>query len=108
LNLLRAACCFYVGFALICVIRQQFAGGVLSSPNFRQDVLDEFFVEHCPKQCTNNPPPPEVIGYRTGASRSCYRDCRHRRGGGLSFIALQSVRFWYKADTHVRRAHVRL
>ena len=38
-------------------------GGVLSSPNFRLDVLDEFFVEHCPKHCSyNNPPPSEVIG----------------------------------------------
>jgi len=39
------------------------SGGVLSSPNFRQDVLDEFFARHCPKHCsTNNPPPSEVIG----------------------------------------------
>jgi enamine deaminase RidA (YjgF/YER057c/UK114 family) len=39
------------------------AGGVLSSPNFRQDVLDEFFAQHCPKHCSsNNPPPSEVIG----------------------------------------------
>ena len=38
-------------------------GGVLGSPNFRLDVLDEFFAEHCPKHCsTNNPPPSEVIG----------------------------------------------
>lgn len=38
-------------------------GGVLSSPNFRQDVLDEFFAEHCPKHHSkNNPPPSEVIG----------------------------------------------
>jgi enamine deaminase RidA (YjgF/YER057c/UK114 family) len=38
-------------------------GGVLSSPNFRQDVLDEFFAQHCPKLCSNNnPPPSEVIG----------------------------------------------
>ncbi|MER9544938.1 RidA family protein [Mesorhizobium sp. M0437] len=38
-------------------------GGVLSSPNFRLDVLDEFFAEHCPKHCSyNNPPPSEVIG----------------------------------------------
>src|SRR5438445_7958777 len=38
-------------------------GGVLSSPNFRLDVLDEFFEEHCPKHCSyNNPPPSEVIG----------------------------------------------
>ena len=38
-------------------------GGVLSSPNFRLDVLDEFFAEHCPKHCSyNNPPPSEIIG----------------------------------------------
>jgi enamine deaminase RidA (YjgF/YER057c/UK114 family) len=38
-------------------------GGVLSSPNFRLDVLDAFFAEHCPKHCSdNNPPPSEVIG----------------------------------------------
>ena len=39
------------------------SGGVLSSPNFRQDVLDQFFAQHCPKHCSNNnPPPSEVIG----------------------------------------------
>ena len=38
-------------------------GGVLSSPNFRQDVMDEFFAQHCPKHCSyNNPPPSELIG----------------------------------------------
>jgi enamine deaminase RidA (YjgF/YER057c/UK114 family) len=38
-------------------------GGVLSSPNYRLDVMDEFFAEHCPKHCSNNnPPPSEVIG----------------------------------------------
>jgi enamine deaminase RidA (YjgF/YER057c/UK114 family) len=38
-------------------------GGILSSPNFRIDVMDEFFAEHCPKHCSyNNPPPSEVIG----------------------------------------------
>ena len=38
-------------------------GGVLSSPNFRQDVMDEFFAEYCPKHCSyNNPPPSELIG----------------------------------------------
>jgi enamine deaminase RidA (YjgF/YER057c/UK114 family) len=38
-------------------------GGVLGSLNFRLDVLDEFFAEHCPKHCSyNNPPPSEVIG----------------------------------------------
>ena len=39
------------------------SGGVLSSPNFRLDLLDEFFARHCPKHCSyNNPPPSEVIG----------------------------------------------
>ena len=39
------------------------SGGVLSSPNFRLDVLDEFFAQHCSKHCSyNNPPPSEVIG----------------------------------------------
>lgn len=39
------------------------SGGVLASPNFRLDVLDEFFAHHCPKHCSyNNPPPSEVIG----------------------------------------------
>jgi enamine deaminase RidA (YjgF/YER057c/UK114 family) len=38
-------------------------GGVLSSPNYRLDVMDEFFTEHCPKHCShNNPPPSELIG----------------------------------------------
>jgi enamine deaminase RidA (YjgF/YER057c/UK114 family) len=38
-------------------------GGVLSSPNFRQDVLDEFFAQHCPRlRSSDNPPPSEVIG----------------------------------------------
>lgn len=38
-------------------------GGVLSSPNFRQDVLDAFFAEHCPRlRSDDNPPPSEVIG----------------------------------------------
>jgi len=38
-------------------------GGVLTSPNFRQDVMDDFFAEHCPKHCSyNNPPPSELIG----------------------------------------------
>jgi len=39
------------------------SGGVLGSPNCRMDVADEFFAEHCPKQCSyNNPPPSELIG----------------------------------------------
>ena len=38
-------------------------GGVLGSPNFRQDVMDEFFAQYCPKHCSyNNPPPSELIG----------------------------------------------
>jgi len=38
-------------------------GGVLSSPNFRQDLLDDFFAVHCPRlRSTVNPPPSEVIG----------------------------------------------
>ena len=38
-------------------------GGVLSSPNYRLDVMDAFFAEHSPKHCSyNNPPPSEVIG----------------------------------------------
>src|SRR5262249_41641011 len=38
-------------------------GGVLSSPNFRLDVLDEFFAHNCPMHCSyTNPPPSEVIG----------------------------------------------
>ena len=45
-------------------------GGVLSSPNFRLDVLDEFFAKHCPKHCSNNnPPPSEVIGVAALAQR---------------------------------------
>jgi enamine deaminase RidA (YjgF/YER057c/UK114 family) len=45
-------------------IKGPFSNGVvLSSPNFRLDVMDEFFAEHCPKHCSyNNPPPSEVIG----------------------------------------------
>ncbi|APO67468.1 hypothetical protein IE4872_CH01840 [Rhizobium gallicum] len=38
-------------------------GGDMSSPNFRLDVMDEFFAEHCPKHCSHNDPPrSEVIG----------------------------------------------
>jgi len=49
---------------LMCYVKGPFPnGGVLSSPNFRLDLLDEFFAEHCPKHCSyNNPPPSEVIG----------------------------------------------
>ena len=43
-------------------------GGVLGSPNFRQDVMDEFFAQCCPKHCSyNNPPPSELIGVATAA-----------------------------------------
>ena len=52
-------------------------GGVLSSPNFRQDVMDEFFAQHCPKHCSyNNPPPSELIG--------CCACARRPRGGNSS------------------------
>jgi enamine deaminase RidA (YjgF/YER057c/UK114 family) len=44
------------------------SGGVLSSPNFRPDVLDEFFAEHCPKHCSyNNPPGQSGEGVRDKA-----------------------------------------
>ena len=32
----------------------------VSSPNFRQDVLDECFAQHCPSH--NNSPPSKIIG----------------------------------------------
>ena len=59
-------------------------GGVLSSPNFRLDVLDAFFAEHCPKHCSyNNPPPSEVIGVAACPGRHRHRDRRRRRAAGL-------------------------
>jgi enamine deaminase RidA (YjgF/YER057c/UK114 family) len=59
-----------LGSALEHLIRLSFVvkgpfpdGGVLSSPNYRLDVMDAFFAEHCPKHCSyNNPPPSELIG----------------------------------------------
>src|SRR6185436_10278770 len=49
-------------------------GGVLSSPNFRQDVMDEFFAQHCPKHCSYNNPPPAL----------CWRNARRARRRQLS------------------------
>ena len=44
-------------------IKGPFPGGVAKSPNFRPDVMGEFFREHCPSLCSdNNPPPSELIG----------------------------------------------
>ena len=40
-------------------------GGVLSSPNFRQEVMDEFFAQHCSKHCSYNNPP------ALGSNRGC-------------------------------------
>ena len=59
-------------------------GGVLGSPNFRQDVMDEFFAEHCPKHCSyNNPPPSELIGVTASLCRAPTTVCssRHHLGG---------------------------
>ena len=40
-----------------------FPDGVVNSPNFRPDVMEEFFREHCPKLCdTNNPPTHDLVG----------------------------------------------
>jgi enamine deaminase RidA (YjgF/YER057c/UK114 family) len=46
------------------------AGGVLSSPNFRQDVLDEFFAQHCPTHCSDNNPPPSALPRSIGPSNA--------------------------------------
>ena len=38
-------------------------GAVIGSPNYKLEVMDEFFAEHCPRHCSyNNPPPSEIIG----------------------------------------------
>ncbi len=40
-----------------------FPDGVVNSPNFRPDVKDEFFREHCPILCSdNNPPTQDLVG----------------------------------------------
>ena len=59
-----------LGSSLEHVVRMTFyvkgpfpSGGVVGSPNWRPDIMNEFFAEHCPKHCTyNNPPPSELIG----------------------------------------------
>ena len=44
-------------------IKGPFPDGVGKSPNWRPDVIDEFFKEYCPRLCSdNNPPPSELIG----------------------------------------------
>lgn len=44
-------------------IKGPFPEGVGRSPNWRPDVIDAFFREHCPRLCgDNNPPPSELIG----------------------------------------------
>lgn len=40
-----------------------FPDGVAYSPNFRQDVIDEFFREHCPNLASDrNPPATDLVG----------------------------------------------
>jgi len=40
-----------------------FPEGAASSPNYRLDVMDEFFREHCPQFCSdNNPPASDLVG----------------------------------------------
>src|SRR4030067_696834 len=44
-------------------IKGPFPDGVNRSPNWRPDVVDKFFREHCPSLCSDNyPPPSELIG----------------------------------------------
>lgn len=44
-------------------IKGPFPEGVNRSPNWRPDVVDKFFKEHCPRLCSdNNPAPSELIG----------------------------------------------
>jgi enamine deaminase RidA (YjgF/YER057c/UK114 family) len=44
-------------------VKGPFSNGVGRSPNNRQDILDAFFLEYCPKLAnSNNPPPSELIG----------------------------------------------
>ena len=51
-------------------IKGPFPDGVVKSPNWRLDVIDDFFREHCPRLCSdNNPPPSELIGVAGFAHR---------------------------------------
>ena len=44
-------------------VKGPFPDGVVNSPNYRLDVADEFFREHCPKLCSdNNPPTHDLVG----------------------------------------------
>lgn len=51
-------------------IKGPFPDGVVKSPNWRLDVIDDFFREYCPRLCRdNNPPPSELIGVAGFAHR---------------------------------------
>ena len=44
-------------------VKGPFPNGVGRSPNNRQDILESFFREHCPKfSSSKSPPPSELIG----------------------------------------------
>ena len=44
-------------------VKGPFPNGIVNSPNFRQDVLDDFFRQNCPKLCSdNNPPTHDLVG----------------------------------------------
>lgn len=44
-------------------IKGPFPDGVVNSPNFRQDIIDDFFREHCPSLCSDdNPPTQDLVG----------------------------------------------
>ena len=49
-------------------VKGPFPDGVGRSSNWRLDVIDEFFREHCPRLCSDdNPPPSELIGVSSPA-----------------------------------------
>ncbi|MBW1802298.1 MAG: RidA family protein [Deltaproteobacteria bacterium] len=51
-------------------VKGPFPDGVVKSPNYRLDVMDAFFREHCPRLCSdNNPPPSELIGVSSFAHK---------------------------------------
>jgi enamine deaminase RidA (YjgF/YER057c/UK114 family) len=61
------------------------AGGVVSSPNFRQDVMDEFFAQHCPKHCKQS----SALGGHRGCC-ACASRPRHRDSSGRGTDRLAS------------------